>query len=313
MPGSSPNLFLIKNVKTGSRLSLNAPMQVPNPHAPGLAVQMFADKPQPNNYWQLRLVPYLGNAGIVPNTTFPFYVLQIVNVWSGMALSYTAPGDAVYDPDSFHQGVTAPAVQSPPTTAAAAGETNAFNWQTWLALPSSAGDVPNQIKFQLAVGPWSELLGTMMNFPDHLLGANQGSNEGVVLQLSPTNGGQENELWTLQNTANPQPTLIFWGTTVKEPGGTAYPAELWMNFHGTGFQPGSTVTVCAMVLPDMLAGFGYTGTATVAEDGTFDASFANVVNGYPKPAPETLVPVVAVDENNYVCTFCAVACGYWYS
>ena len=159
----------------------------------------------------------------------------------------------------------------------------------------------------------------VMNVPDHLIGTIKGGSSGVPIQVSPGNGGQENELWQLKNTVSPSPLITFdtgnatqAGEQIGQYGAMVLPLQV-RNYSG------KSVNLLTLPIPGKgaLANFGVGGAApsgpvSANGRGIYQTTITIPLVGgsAPNPAPE--ITIVALDANSHAIAFASISSQYWY-
>ena len=307
--------FTLSNKKTGTKLFLNdpsSPSSLQIVEGENFVVQLAQLETGPNannngSFWMLQLDG---------NNCFQILNYQNYQTKSQTALSCPTwsqtSAHTIIWPSGNHSGVSAPVVDSQYEDVL-----SPWTGQEW----SLRGPMPGSASFggptfELIVSPLggTDYSGLVMNVPDHLLGAN---NAGLPLQVSPGNGGQDNEQWILSNTASPQPSISFQGTGVWSDA-TGYA----LNFVGTGFQPGSSVKLVSLPflglqsVPPVVGVSAPAAAAVVGSDGGFAAALnlsTSSGSRVPGPSPnDAQVVVAAVNESLFALAFCTIPASYWY-
>jgi hypothetical protein len=227
----------------------------------------------------------------------PFGFCKVINAQTGNQFYATTQTNSKLD-----EGLTNPVVETSVGGAAA----------QWTVRPPSPGSA-SYGKTNGAGLPYFELLWssltsesyTVLNVPDHLLKTTP-SGLGVPLQVSPGNGGQDNEIFTFANTASPAPALTY---QVVAGSTTGTFGQRIVNFKVTGYS-GSKVNVVCLGLPNTGDG-GFLQTGLVSgSGGVFSASITiDMIAGDDSPYP--LKTLMVLDENDYAIAFGTITFGYW--
>lgn len=158
----------------------------------------------------------------------------------------------------------------------------------------------------------------VMNVPDHLIGTINKGSLGVPIQVSSGNGGQENELWKLENTVSLSPSISFnidnavsAAEQIGEYGAMVIPIQV-SNYSG------ASVSLLTLPIPGTGAlantGIGSTSPSgpVSANGGIYKTTLTIPLLGgsAPNPAPE--ITIVALDANSHAIAFASISSQYWY-
>ena len=203
----------------------------------------------------------------------------------------------------------------------AAGSTGVIQWTVRPASGAHAGAGYYEIILP-AGGQSQDVEYYVMKIANTIIGTGpHGSSLGLPLEASWGNGGLENELWTIANTASPPPSITF-NINAAEPdpdqigqyGAILLPVSV-SNYSG------KSVSVLTLPIPGTGAltntGVGFSGlagptAATAGGGGTFNATLTIPLIAGSPPNPAPLVTMVALDDNNFAIAFAQISSQYWY-